>query len=72
MRGKCCRVGDKYRNGEDFIAPGIDRRVYTYRQRPRMETQTILVSATRIEVTMPRRYLRLLPSGARPSLFGGD
>jgi hypothetical protein len=37
-----------------------------------METQTIIVSAIRIEITMPRKHLRLLPSGARPSLFAGD
>ncbi len=37
-----------------------------------METQTIIVSAKRIETTMPRTFLRVLPSGARPSLFSGD
>jgi hypothetical protein len=37
-----------------------------------METQTTFVSARRIENTMPRTFLRVLPSGARPSLFSGD
>ena len=37
-----------------------------------METQTTTVSVMRIESKMPRNFLRLLPSGARPSLFAGD
>jgi hypothetical protein len=41
-------------------------------QRPLMGTQAIIVSEKRLEGMMPRTFLRVLPSGARPSLFSGD
>jgi hypothetical protein len=37
-----------------------------------MGTQVIIVSEKRLEGMMPRTFLRVLPSGARPSLFSGD
>jgi hypothetical protein len=41
-------------------------------QRPLMGTQAIIISEKRLEGMMPRTFLRVLPSGARPSLFSGD
>lgn len=32
----------------------------------------IRANAERIEIAMPRRHLRVLPSLTRPSLFAGD
>ena len=37
-----------------------------------MLKQWMSTSAERIEIAMPRRHLRVLPSLTRPSLFAGD
>jgi hypothetical protein len=37
-----------------------------------MKIQASTVSIHCMEAAMPRSFLRILPSGARPSLFSGD